>query len=89
MLFATGQIVSLCLGALAWVALLIYPQHSGSKQSDQSSQSANINTSCLSDPPVNHHRPAVDVLFNSVAALTKGNAVGVILIVWVKMALRE
>lgn len=31
------------------------------------------------DPEVNRHRPAVDVLFNSVAALTKGNAVGVIL----------
>ena len=31
------------------------------------------------DPEVNRHRPAVDVLFNSVAALAKGNAVGVIL----------
>jgi two-component system, chemotaxis family, protein-glutamate methylesterase/glutaminase len=30
-------------------------------------------------PEVNRHRPAVDVLFNSVAALAKGNAVGVIL----------
>jgi two-component system, chemotaxis family, protein-glutamate methylesterase/glutaminase len=29
--------------------------------------------------PVNRHRPAVDVLFNSVANLCKGNAVGVIL----------
>ena len=31
------------------------------------------------DPEVNRHRPAVDVLFNSVAALTKGNALGIIL----------
>jgi two-component system, chemotaxis family, protein-glutamate methylesterase/glutaminase len=31
------------------------------------------------DPEVNRHRPAVDVLFNSVATLAKGNAVGVIL----------
>ena len=31
------------------------------------------------DPEVNRHRPAVDVLFNSVAALTKGNAIGIIL----------
>ena len=31
------------------------------------------------DPPVNRHRPAVDVLFDSVAALAKGNAVGMIL----------
>jgi two-component system chemotaxis response regulator CheB len=31
------------------------------------------------NPPVNRHRPAVDVLFDSVAALAKGNAVGVIL----------
>ena len=31
------------------------------------------------DPPVNRHRPAVDVLFDSVATLAKGNAVGVIL----------
>ena len=31
------------------------------------------------DPEVNRHRPAVDVLFNSVAALAKGNALGVIL----------
>jgi chemotaxis response regulator CheB len=67
------------------VALLIYPQHCGSKQSGQSSQSANTNTSCPLDPPVNHHRSAVDVLFNS----SKGNAVGVILTVWIKMALRK
>jgi two-component system, chemotaxis family, protein-glutamate methylesterase/glutaminase len=31
------------------------------------------------DEPVNRHRPAVDVLFTSVANLTRGNAVGVIL----------
>lgn len=31
------------------------------------------------EEPVNRHRPAVDVLFNAVAALTRGNAVGVIL----------
>ncbi len=31
------------------------------------------------DEAVNRHRPAVDVLFSSVAALAKGNAVGVIL----------
>lgn len=31
------------------------------------------------DEPVNYHRPSVDVLFNSVAALVKNNAIGVIL----------
>lgn len=31
------------------------------------------------DDPVNRHRPAVDVLFNSVAALANGKAIGVIL----------
>jgi two-component system, chemotaxis family, protein-glutamate methylesterase/glutaminase len=31
------------------------------------------------DEAVNRHRPAVDVLFNSVASLTQGNAIGVIL----------
>ena len=33
--------------------------------------------------------PLVDVLFNSVAALTKAHAVSVILTVWVKMAQPE
>lgn len=31
------------------------------------------------DPPVNYHRPSVDVLFNSVAAVAKNHAIGVIL----------
>ena len=31
------------------------------------------------DEPVNYHRPSVDVLFNSVAAVVKDNAIGVIL----------
>ncbi len=31
------------------------------------------------DDPVNHHRPSVDVLFNSVAKMAKSNAIGVIL----------
>ena len=31
------------------------------------------------DAPVNHHRPSVDVLFNSVAKQANGNAVGIIL----------
>jgi two-component system chemotaxis response regulator CheB len=30
-------------------------------------------------PPVNHHRPSVDVLFDSVARHVKGNAVGILL----------
>ena len=31
------------------------------------------------DEPVNRHRPSVDVMFNSVAELARGNAIGVIL----------
>ena len=31
------------------------------------------------DPPVNYHRPSVDVLFNSVAAVAENHAIGVIL----------
>jgi two-component system, chemotaxis family, protein-glutamate methylesterase/glutaminase len=31
------------------------------------------------DPPVNRHRPAVDVLFHSCAELVRGNAVGVLM----------
>ena len=31
------------------------------------------------DEPVNYHRPSVDVLFNSVAAVVKDNAIGIIL----------
>ncbi|MFA6313413.1 MAG: chemotaxis response regulator protein-glutamate methylesterase [Sterolibacterium sp.] len=36
-------------------------------------------TELSKDEPVNRHRPAVDVLFRSLAALLKGNAIGVIL----------
>ncbi|MCX7173298.1 MAG: chemotaxis response regulator protein-glutamate methylesterase [Proteobacteria bacterium] len=36
-------------------------------------------TELTKEEPVNRHRPAVDVLFRSVASLMKGNAIGVIL----------
>ena len=50
---AAGQVVILCLGALAWLILFIYPTHAGSEQPSQTSQSTKIDTGSLSNSMVN------------------------------------
>ena len=40
-------------------------------------------------PPVNRHRPSVDVLFESVARVAGRNAQGVISRAWAVMALKD
>ena len=51
--FATGQVITLCLSALAWVTLFIYPTPAGSKQPIEASQSTNTDTSKLSSSMAN------------------------------------
>ena len=51
--FSTGQVVTLGLGALAWVVLLVYPTPAESEQSSQSSHSAKIDTGSLSNSMAN------------------------------------
>lgn len=71
MSLATGQVVSLCLGALAWVALLAYPQQSSSKHPANSSQgtnqSTNTDTASLSSSMTN--------LFNTIQTELNGQIV--------------
>lgn len=51
----------------------------GSQHLEVKRSGANYMTRLHSGPPVNRHRPSVDVLFNSAAQLVGNNAVGVIL----------
>jgi two-component system chemotaxis response regulator CheB len=51
----------------------------GDKHMELSRSGANYQVKLNDGPPVNRHRPAVDVLFRSVAKLAGRNAVGVIL----------
>ena len=61
--FATGQIITLCIGALTWIALLIYP----SEHSSQSAQSSSTDTSNLSASMTN--------LFNTMQSELNGQIV--------------
>ena len=65
--FAAGQIVTLCIGALAWVAMLMFPKHAGSEQSSQSSQNGSADTSNLSTSMTN--------LFNTMQSELNGQIV--------------
>jgi hypothetical protein len=51
--FAAGQIATLCLGALAWVGLLVYPAQSSLERASQKPQGANDDTSGLSNSMAN------------------------------------
>ena len=51
--FVTGQVITLCLSALAWIILFIYPAPAGSKQPSQTSQSTNTDTSKFSSSMAN------------------------------------
>ncbi|WKX25355.1 protein-glutamate methylesterase/protein-glutamine glutaminase [Tatumella ptyseos] len=51
----------------------------GDQHMELTRSGANYLIRLLDSPPVNRHRPAVDVLFNSVAACAGRNAVGVLL----------
>lgn len=51
----------------------------GDQHMELARSGANYLIRLLDSPPVNRHRPAVDVLFNSVAACAGRNAVGVLL----------
>lgn len=61
--FATGQIITLCIGALTWIALLIYP----SEHSSQSAQSNSTDSSHLSASMTN--------LFNTMQSELNGQIV--------------
>ena len=65
--FATGQVVALGLGALAWIVLLIYPIYAGPEQSGLGSHSANTGTSSLSSNMTN--------LFNTIQTELNGQIV--------------
>ena len=73
MSLATGQVVSLCLGALAWVTLFIYPEQSNSKHPAKSAhsinQSTNTDTASLSSSMTN--------LFNTIQTELNGQIVAI------------
>lgn len=68
--FTTGQVVTLCLVALAWVILLAYPTHADSEPSSQSSNNTKIDSGTFSNSMVNLFNTMQSEISSQIVATT-------------------